>query len=202
MCWYVVGPPQKCDQPSATNYTAASIALYVRCPSNGNSNITEYEIQYYITAGNWTSVKFNASVSQPFIVKDLIPFTWYEVRVRAANKYSYEKGDVSFSDPVRVRSAEGDQMSVSYSTNNTPNNQWLHRSKQPMKFVVISAWPNPFSTYRSGSCRCRDSASFPFEVQFCYRNNSLLIKSEEMVFLCVEMFDSNISATYLVPPRV
>ena len=130
VCWYNVGPPQKCDQPSLTNYTAFSIALYVRCPSNGNPNIIEYEIQYHTTSGNWISVKFNASVSQPFIVKDLIPFTWYEVRVQAANKYSYEKGNVSFSDPVRVRTAEGDQMSVSYSTNNTSNNQWLHRSKE------------------------------------------------------------------------
>ena len=165
VCWYNVGPPQKCDQPFTIDYTAFSIALYVRCPSNGNSNITEYEIQYHTASGYWTSVKFNASVSQPFIVKDLISFTWYEVRVRAANKYSYEKGDVSFSAPVRVRTAEGDQTSVSYSTLTIHqiNNQWLHRSKQGFadnQWNLLWLVPGqiPSQTTASGSCRCWDSA--------------------------------------------
>ena len=102
-----VGPPQKCNQLWATSYKATSIAVNVICPVDGNSSITEFEVQYHKTAGKWVSVKFDASVSQPFIVRDLIPSTWYEVRVRAANKYSYEKGNVSFSDPVRVRTADG-----------------------------------------------------------------------------------------------
>ena len=48
-------------------------------------------------------MKFNASVDHRFLVKDLMPFTVYAIRVRAANKYMYEESAVSFSDPVIVK---------------------------------------------------------------------------------------------------
>ena len=62
-------------------------------------------------SGDWKSVKFGASSDHPFLVQDLMPFTYYEIRVRAANKYMYEKGDASFSDPVSVKTAEGGKRS-------------------------------------------------------------------------------------------
>ena len=113
-----VGPPPKCNQPSATSYKASSITVNVSCP-NGNSAITEFEIQYRKASGQWRSKKFSASISQSFIsqsfiVGDLSAFTSYEVRVRAANKYNYEKNKASFSDLIGVRTAEGGEMSVSY----------------------------------------------------------------------------------------
>ena len=74
------------------------MAVNVSCLNDGKSAIKEFEIQFRKAQGQWTSVKFNASVSQPFIVRDVIPFTSYEVRVRAANKYNYEIGNVSFSE--------------------------------------------------------------------------------------------------------
>ena len=116
-CYYMlidtVGPPPKCNQPSATSYKASIITVNVSCP-NGNSAITEFEIQYRKASRQWRSKKFSASFSQPFIVRDLSAFTSYEVRVRAANKYNYEKKNASFSDPITVRTAEGGEISVSY----------------------------------------------------------------------------------------
>ena len=108
-----VGPPPKCNQPSATSYKASSITVNVSCP-NGNSAITEFGIQYRKASGQWRSKNFSASISQPFIVGDLSAFTSYEVRVRAANKYNYEENSTSFSGPIRVTTAEGGEMSVSY----------------------------------------------------------------------------------------
>ena len=107
-----VGPPQECDRPSANSYKGSNMAVNVSCLNDGSSAITKFEIQYSKASGQWKSVTFNVSVSQPFIVRDLTPFTWYEVRVRAGNKYNYEIGNVSFSDPVRVRTAEGGEISV------------------------------------------------------------------------------------------
>ena len=104
----IVGPPQKCDQLSVASYDASSISVNVSCQHDGNSLITEYEIQYNTTPSeNWKSVKFNASVYHHFLVQDLMAFTVYAIRVRAANKYMYAEGDVSFSDPVTVKTAEG-----------------------------------------------------------------------------------------------
>ena len=64
---------------------------------------------------------------------------------------------MSFSDLIRVRTAEGDQMSIPYSINNKPNNQWLHRSKE--RFVdnqssLLWLVPGqiPSQTTANGSC--------------------------------------------------
>jgi hypothetical protein len=104
-CADSVGPPENCDQPLASSYEALTIIVNVTYPFDGNSVITEYELQYRILPEQWASVKYNASVSQPFIIKNLIPFTLYEVQVQAVNKYAYENNNTSFSNPVRVRTA-------------------------------------------------------------------------------------------------
>jgi hypothetical protein len=103
--FHVEGPPENCDQPLASSYEALTIIVNVTYPFDGNSVITEYELQYRILPEQWASVKYNASVSQPFIIKNLIPFTLYEVQVQAVNKYAYENNNTSFSNPVRVRTA-------------------------------------------------------------------------------------------------
>ena len=122
-----VGPPQKCDQPLANSYKASIILVNVMCPTDGNSTIMEFEIQYRKASEQWASVKYSASVSQPFIVKDLTSFTWYNVRVRAANKYSYAENNTSFSNPVRVRTAEGGEISVFYTDSDQVPNSLLKR---------------------------------------------------------------------------
>ena len=107
-----VGPPQKCNKPSVVSYEGCTISVNVSCENDGNSVITEYEVQQNTTpSGDWKSVKFGASSDCPFLVQDLMPFTYYDIRVRAANKYKYEEGDVSFSDPVSVKTAEGGKRS-------------------------------------------------------------------------------------------
>ena len=107
-----VGPPQKCNKPSVVSYEGSTISVNVNCKNDGNSTITEYEVQHNTTpSGDWKSVKFGASSDRPFLVQDLMPFTYYDISVRAANKYMYEEGDVSFSDPMSVKTAEGGKRS-------------------------------------------------------------------------------------------
>jgi hypothetical protein len=104
----VEGPPQKCNKPSVFSYEGSTVSVNVSCENDGNSPITEYEIQYNTTpSGDWKSVKFMASTDGPFLVQGLMPFTYYAIRVRAANKYMYEEGNTSFSDPVIVMTSEG-----------------------------------------------------------------------------------------------
>ena len=136
----LLGPQQKCEQPSFSSNEPSIISVEVSC----SSDVIEYEIQYkYSTTplGDWKSETFDATGDQPFVLRNLVPFTVYAIRVREVHGAIYGERVVAFSDPVTIRTAA--KRELSYWQTAVPIYSWR-------AFI----WSLILPIFDTGFCKC------------------------------------------------